>query len=360
MKKLALICLFALMVLGKNLFAQYHDANWVVSTGYDSVNNNTLIYFPPGIQTPQTSLTNGFIPFGYANANISDQHGNLLFVTNGINVYNSLYQIIPGCILQTPYVTLWSTIGLNRPHQFIFLPWPNDTNKYVLFYCVPELTAVSSGPCANGWGWLSTHLYYTVLDKTLNGGLGGVVSASNTALTDTLIHATGLAAVKHANGRDWWIVVKERCNNSFKKVLFTPSGVQYFGAQSIGPTMDENDAAVSNFSPDGNTYFQVRSDYNLLFYKFDRCTGLFFDPLSISSTLPEFYSAFSPNSRFLYRNGSFTPTDIASQYDLSLYYQPSGVQNSRRSVNPVIDSSSCYGGPAATASLACFPELDQR
>lgn len=351
------IILFALMVLGNHVFAQHHDANWVISTGYDSINNNTLVHFPPNGQAPQATLTTGYIPFLHTNANISDQNGNLLFITNGVDVYNRNYQVIPGCILQTGYTPFVANSGLNRNHQYLFLPWPNDTNKYVLFYCLPELQSITSGGCANGWGWLSTHLYYTILDKTLNNGLGGVVSSTNIALTDTLIHLTGLSAVKHANGRDWWLVVKENCNNSFKRVLFDPSGVQYVGAQGIGPTMMQFDGAVSNFSPNGTIYYQVKSDYKLSLYKFDRCTGLFSDPLHLnSSTYYEYMTVFSQNSRFLYRVANSQGINT-SQYDLSLYYQPNGVQNSRVLVDPVMDSISCNGTSFFTASAACFPEL---
>lgn len=106
--------------------------------------------------------------------------------------------------------------------------------------------------------------------------------------------------VKHANGRDWWLVVKENCNNSFKKVLFTPNGVQYIGSQNIGPTMGQFDAALSNFSPDGSTYFQSKSSFDLILYKFDRCSGLFADPLLLNSgSVYEFYHAFSQFQIFI-------------------------------------------------------------
>jgi hypothetical protein len=359
MRKISiLLFLFCVMILSKKNFAQYHDANWVISYGTDSINNNTLVYFPPGGQTPQVSLTNGYIPFLHTNANISDQHGNLLFITNGINIYNKLYQPIPGGIVQTGYTTMYAASGMNRPHQYLFLPWPGDTNLYVLFYCVPELNQITSGACANGWGWLSTHLYYTVLDKNMNGGLGGIVSANNIAFVDTLIHLTGLSAVKHANGRDWWLLTKENCNNAFKRVLFTPNGVQLVSSQNIGPMIFQLfDGGMANFSPDGTMYYQVRDDYNLNLFKFDRCTGLLSDRLALNSNgIAEFYSAFSPNSRFLYRGGS--PSGLTTlQYDLSLYYQPGGVQNSRRLINPPFDSSACDSSGPFTASAACAPEL---
>lgn len=346
------------MVLSKLVLGQYHDANWVVSTGYASLNHNTLINFPPSGQPPQVTLTNGYIPFAHTNANISDQNGNLLFITNGINIFNRLFQPILGGIVQTNYTSMVASQGLNRPHQYIFLPWPGDTNRYVLFYCVPELQTVSSGSCSNGWSWLSTHLYYTVLDKTLNGGFGGIVSANNIALIDTLVHFTGLSAVKHANGRDWWLVVKENCNNSFKKVLFTVIGVQSISAQSIGPPMTQFDFSIANFSPNGNLYFQTKFDYDLILYKFDRCSGLFSDPLQINSgTTPQSYSAFSPNSRFLYRSSGPGAGIFTAQYDLSLYSQPNGVQNSRILIDPNNDSISCSGQGPYTGSTACAPEL---
>lgn len=338
--------------------AQYHDANWVISSGVASQNNNCLIYFPLGGLSPQVSLTSGYIPFSYTNANISDQSGNLLFITNGISIFNRLYQPILGGIVQSSYTVMLASQGLNRPHQFIFLPWPGDTNRYVLFYCAPELPIVNSGPCANGLSWLSTHLYYTVLDKTLNGGLGGIVSANNIALDDTLINFTGLSAVKHANGRDWWLIVKENCNNSFKRVLFTTIGTQYIGAQSIGPQMGKFESAISNFSPDGSIYFQVLNNFELMLYKFNRCTGIFSDPLFLnSSPIFQSYSSFSPNSRFLYRSTNGQGVNTV-QYDLSLYYQLNGVQNSRKLINPTFDTSSCsniqsYG----SSSSACAPEL---
>lgn len=222
---------------------------------------------------------------------------------------------------------------------------------------MPELSIVSSGPCANGWGWLSTHLYYTVLDKTMNGGLGGIVSANNIAITDTLVHLAGLSAVKHANGRDWWLVVKENCNNAFKKVLFTPNGVQLNGAQNIGPQLGQFDGGVSNFSPDGTIYFQVRDDFNMVLYKFNRCSGLFSDPLLLNTgASAEFYSAFSPNSRFLYRAGD-NAGSVTAQYDLSLYYIPNGVKNSRLLIDPTFDSISCDSTTTYSASAACAPEL---
>lgn len=64
----------------------------------------------------------------------------------------------------------------------------------------------------------------------------------------------------------------------------------------------------------------------------------------------------SPNSRFLYR-GANSQSINTSQYDLSLYYLPNGVMNSRKLIDPTFDSIACNGFNPFTASAACFPEL---
>ncbi|MFN8154526.1 MAG: T9SS type A sorting domain-containing protein [Bacteroidia bacterium] len=337
--------------------AQYHDANWLVSSGYMGQGSNTLIHFPIGGGPPQISSTTGTIPFNYANASISDANGNFLFFSNGIDVFDRNYQVIPGCIIQTPYTIQWATAGLNRYNAGLFLPWPGDTNRYILFYCVPEIPIINTGSCPGGWTWLSNHLYYTVLDKSLNGGNGGIVSSNNIAYLDTLVFLNGLTAVKHGNGRDWWILTRERCSSNTNTILFTNFGIQQFFKQSIGPILNDGlKSAVSRFAPNGITLATAIDDTSIIFYKFDRCNGSLFDPI-VLNTSPngEVYSEFSPSSQFLYRNNP--PQGIqTTQYDLNQYYLPNGILNSRTYIDPVADTGNCGQG-VGSASSACMPSL---
>ncbi|MFN8154525.1 MAG: T9SS type A sorting domain-containing protein [Bacteroidia bacterium] len=337
--------------------AQRHDANWLVSSGYMGQGSNTLIHFPIGGGPPQISSTAGTIPFNYTNASISDAYGNFLFFSNGIDVFDRNYQVIPGCITQTPYTIQWASTGLNRPYADVFLPWPGDTNKYILFYCVPEIPLINTGMCPGGYGWLFSHLYYTVLDKSLNGGNGGIISANNIAYTDTLIHAGGLCVVKHANGRDWWVLTKERCSANFNTLLFTPAGVQQVFSQSIGPSFSNSlYGAVSRFSQDGTIVSVFMDDTLNVLYKFDRCNGILYDPQIINTTPNgEAYGEFSPNNRLLYRNCEPQGLQTA-QYDLNYYYQPSLLLSNRKYIDPVVDTGDCGQG-VGTASSACSPSL---
>ena len=357
MRRIILIFEFVFMVLSMELNAQYHDANWLVSSGYMGQGSNTLIHFPIGGGPPQISSTTGTIPFNYANASISDANGNFLFFSNGIEVFDKNYQIIPGCITQTPYTIQMAAVGLNRYNAGLFLPWPDDTNKYILFYCVPEVPVINTGSCPGGYGWLFSHLYYTVLDKSLNGGSGGKVSANNSVYIDTLVHLGGLAAVQHANGRDWWVLTKQRCSSNFNILLFTPSGIQQTFVQSVGQSMSSGlNFSVARFSHDGSTLIISSDDTIMNLYKFDRCNGVLYDP-QIVNTSPkgEIYTEFSLNSRLLYKNSEPQGLQTA-QYDLNFYYQPITFLNNRKYIDPVIDTASCGQG-AGSASSACFPSL---
>lgn len=356
MKKYFVLLLF--IILSRLCTAQDYDVNWLISSSHDStLPFNTFVHFPPGGGAPQFSITTGHIGFNYSNACISDEHGNFLFSSNGLNVYDKLYQKITGAIIWTPQTQPLQNMGLNRTHSSFFLPWPDDTNRYVLVYSIPEITSVNSGPCSGGWGQLATHVYYTILDKNLNGGLGGIVTASNVAVTDTLAHFFGLTACKHANGRDWWIFAKERCTNAFDRILLTPAGFQFQGKQYVGPVITAGDGANCGFSNDGNYMYNIVSDTVTYLYKFDRCTGLFMDTISLRIPWPgEFYSAFSSNSKVLYRTAGNMSTNT-SQYDLTKWNQPGGVLGSRLLIDPVVDTLSCSNYPIGSGNSACFPKL---
>ena len=356
MQRLRLILIF--LILSRTISAQDYDINWLITSGHDStLYFNTFVQFPIGGGSPQFSTTSGHIPFNYSNACISDEHGNFLFSSNGLNVYNKTYQKIAGAIISTPQTQNLQHMGLNRTHSSFFLPWPDDTNRYVLIYSIPELTSVSSGPCAGGWGNLATHVYYTILDKNLNGGMGGIITASNIAVTDTLAHIFGLTACKHANGRDWWIFAKERCTNGYDRFLLTPGGIQFTGKVFAGPVITVSDAAISGFSNNGNYMYNIVNDTVCYLYKFDRCAGTFLDTTSLRIPWPgEFYSAFSQNSEILYRAAGNSGTNT-SQYDLTKWNQPGGVLASRLLIDPVVDTVTCTNQSPGSGSAAGHPKL---
>jgi hypothetical protein len=72
-------------------------------------------------------------------------------------------------------------------------------------------------------------LYYAVVDMSLDGGLGGLVGASS-IYPDTIpllrMSSERVAAVKHCNGRDWWLLGRSADSNTWYAWPITPDGIQ--------------------------------------------------------------------------------------------------------------------------------------
>ena len=145
---------------------------------------------------------------------------------------------------------------------------------------------------------------------TLDGGLGGIVSGQKDvhAVNDTLFQGW-ITACKHANGRDWWLVVHKWYSDLFYKFLITPTGVSSPISQNIGQVMMPSDGlrdfdirGQASFSPDGSQYAMAGQSNILHLFDFDRCSGMFSNPriANIDTTDRVRSLSFSPNSRYIY------------------------------------------------------------
>ncbi|MBK9638920.1 MAG: T9SS type A sorting domain-containing protein [Bacteroidetes bacterium] len=198
------------------------------------------------------------------------------------------------------FVNDWSN-GLIIPYANVFLPFPGDSNKYVLVHHSAEF---------NGQYYPVLELMYSVVDLTLDNGLGEVVSKNNLMLSDTL--NWGIGACKHANGRDWWMVVQKDMSDEIRMALLTPDGVFDYGSQHLGVVPSQGNVAQLTFSQDGTkfgytSYSQNSIDSCFTFIAdFDRCAGLFTNT-RVFNFYPSGYLwgfSFSPNSNFAYANTS--------------------------------------------------------
>ena len=233
------------------------------------------------------------IDFGRTSANITDMEGHLLFSTNGAYIANVTGDtMFNGSGLNPSMYTSWWPVGLHIAQGCLILPKPSTPGIYYLFH--GTIDDLSSS--------LSHHLYLTSIDMSLDSGLGGVLSKNEILIADTLNEGR-ITAVRHANGRDWWVFCFKANTNIHYRLLLTPSGVSVNGTQAIGEvrTPDHGQAC---FSPDGSryAYYSGFGTADLDIFNFDRCTGLFSNPVNIniddSNSLGGV--AFSPNGRFLY------------------------------------------------------------
>ncbi len=232
------------------------------------------------------------IDFRRTNANISNDSGNLLFSTNGAYLANATGDtLLNGTGLNPSWYTSQFPEGLHLSQSCLILPKPAELGVYYLIH----------GTLDNVPGPNALFLYQTTVDMSLDGGLGGVVSKNQVLISDAL-NTGRVTAVRHANGRDWWVFCHKVNTNSFYRLLVSPAGVALDGTQSIG-IVRPPDNGQATFSPDGSRFaYYWGEDEDLEIFDFDRCTGLFSDPVHILIDDANSMGgvAFSPNSRYLY------------------------------------------------------------
>ena len=337
---------------------QYHDAKWVLCDGYNNFWNNVILDFNNS-QAPQVQIASTYVPMLGENTSVSDSVGNLLFFTNGTRLFDRNLNFMPGGILIPPLDTNGMYSGLAQRQGCMFLPWPDDTNKYVLLHTTKELALPQTYPGFIPYH-LPRHLYMTVLDKSMNGGLGGIVNINQIIVLDTLTNwGGGLSVTKHANGRDWWILVKKHYKNKFYKFLLTPSGIQSMGFQLIGLDNQARHLDYYSFSPNGsvlagNIAFSAYA-HDIVLFNFDRCTGvlsnhqIIFNPNNPNHGCEDL--DFSPNSRYLYA----TERVKIFQYDLQNINIAGAVQSTRVVVADTAFSSVTCDPPSTTTVKIQYP-----
>jgi hypothetical protein len=283
-----------------NGYAQMYGAQWVLS------NNTSTLDFRVDTVALDTIPGNS-MPMILTDANICDTAGNLLYYSNGFYVAGSNGEALMNGDTLSPCLyteqTYWQ--GLNLPQAALFLPMPGNSRYFHLFHFSED---TFNRP---------NTIYHSVIDKDANFGLGAVIEKNVSILKlqgTKILRGGGMTACKHANGRDYWIVMGGSDNNEFYKFLLTPDTILGPFIQNIGPAFTSSaDIAYSKFSQDGSKYVTSCYEGLVLVMDFDRCSGDFSNPLTIfnnastdTSTLISgcVSEEFSPNNRFLYvRNG---------------------------------------------------------
>jgi hypothetical protein len=299
--------LFSLSSIAIN--AQKHDYVWV--TGDDNETSDSITGFGGSLidfnQVPvNTKFNKRDLNMYTCNASICDTSGKLMFYTNGCDIAGSDDEILEngGVINPGDFRTLWCiTFAEGHPgrQSEIILPLPDSMGVYYLFH-KRFLTGTSYSPC--------DMLFKSIVDMNLNNGKGSVVSKNIPLLADTLSH-TDLVAVKHANGKDWWLLTPRRNSNQFYIFKFTKDGIVDTMTQTIGVKVNPSGAAINEdkgqmvFTPDGTKLIRTARYAPVMIYDFDRETGLFtnFDTIHFDygdQYVGEVGCAVSPSGQYLY------------------------------------------------------------
>ncbi|MCC6459499.1 MAG: T9SS type A sorting domain-containing protein [Saprospiraceae bacterium] len=199
-----------------------------------------------------------------------------------------------------------------NPGGALAIPWPDSPSLYLLF--ISDYEGIKFPTPPEYWSGASTHLFYHVIDMTRDSGLGAVVSKHHLLIADTMAR-NSIEACRHANGRDWWVLVPVSRSNCYYISLVTPMGVQPAKLLCTGVAWNEWETGQSFFTPDRKKFIRYNHQNGIHLYDFDNATGLLLEEQVIKMndySANSVGASVSPNSRFLY----ISMVDWLFQFDL--------------------------------------------
>lgn len=302
MTPMKLSALLVAALCATSLLAQHENDKWYFGTnaGLDFTSGS-----PVSISGGQTSVYEG-------TAVLSDENtGNLKFYTDGMTVWNSNHQQMPnGFGLNGHTSSTQSALIVRQP----------TTNLYIIF---------TTGS-AVGYNGGYAGLCYSVVDMSLNSGLGDVTVKNQVLLTQA---TEKLTAVRHPHCDSYWVIAHGWNSDAFYAypVNFLGVGtpvVSNTGSvhQDVGSGNNSEAIGYMRASNNGtklalNTFIEMNT---VELFDFNPQAGLVSNGVVID-TYPVSYNTgpyglcFSPDDTRLYvSNNSIANSNALYQYDLTL------------------------------------------
>jgi hypothetical protein len=305
--KLHYLFIFILLLSANKINAQFTNNFWVFgdSCGINWTNTTTPSIFKTNSKGRGTFVTlsdsSKLLNYAFTRSNNAASNTTLLF-----NQYNDT--VVNGIDI----------VGEAWYHELIFLPVEGSDSLVYLF------SIGVTGSSLFG-------LYYTLINYKANND-SGVVIQKNVQL-NTFPAFDGLTAVRHGNGRDWWLVFQRwysplgaGSTNDYYLYMISPSGITPSIVQYIGPTHDTN-AGQLFINNVGDKIGIVSFTGLFSIFNFDRCSGVLSNPITIENErvagFPYYTSGvFSPDDTKVYVTAYTHPNglgflDTLYQYDLT-------------------------------------------
>jgi gliding motility-associated-like protein len=261
------IFILLLNFISAYVFAQRQTQNWYFGR------NAGLSFATP----PPAALTNGALNTFEGCATFSDDQGNLLFYTDGINVYNKNHQRMPNGVglLGNP----------SSAQSGIIVPNGSSTTKYYIF-------TVDAEGGGNG-------LRYSEVDLSLDGGLGDVMAGTkNTPLFSPAEEK--IAAVRHPTITGaFWVIAHGFNNNRFYSYLVNGNVIGSPVISNIGATASGGWGYLA-ISPNGSRLACAYRNQGFELYDFNSNSGVVSNPLLLNNQTGCYGVSFSPNNSILY------------------------------------------------------------
>lgn len=241
----SILALVLMLLINQNSYAQKEAYKWYVPNyiGIDFTFTNS----------PQFFTCNAIGNSGNGVTSICDPNGNLICYSDGGNVRATCFNTMPNGS---------AIAGSAGSQNTLLIKQPGNNNLYYL-------VAASNGG-----------LIYSIIDINVSStntalGTGSVVVLN--AIVPTPYYLEGkVAATKHCNGTDVWIMTREEgsnINGTFNSFLLTSTGIQTAVVTSTGViNSGTNHSEGMKFSPYGD-YFAYGGTFGPYLFQFNKATG---------------------------------------------------------------------------------------
>jgi hypothetical protein len=292
-----------------------HGLQWIFGVGATKANFRASD--PPSLDT--LYLTNGTVPAGIISSgysNICDTNGEFQFYTSGYFVFRKDGYPMHGLTYNN------TPLGEKYAKKFY------DLNDQISI-CLPKagstyyvISGAMSDAAFDEWeagGFLRIKnrldvLNYAVVDMAANDGYGAIQSRNTIIDRNKWFAVERMTAVRHGNGRDWWLVKPHKSKMQLYTYLVTANGISFWDSATHSADLTDSLGwrGQCTFSPDG-AHFAMATDYgyfphNMYTFDFDRCAGKFSNYHKLVVPVTEdgpprdaVYSVcYSPDSKLLY------------------------------------------------------------
>ncbi|MES2622764.1 MAG: T9SS type A sorting domain-containing protein [Bacteroidota bacterium] len=230
---------------------------------------------------------------------ISDTSGQLLFYTDGDSVWNRTHQVMSnGTGLMGDF---------SSTNSALIVPRPGNMNQYYLFTSDDVIVGTDG-------------YRYSIVDITLNGGLGDVTSVKNQLLYAPCTEK--LQAVTNSDSSGYWLLTHEKNTNRFVSYEITSAGLSAPVISAVGSVFTTfKGAGCMAFSPNGTRLAMAMTDSDSIeMFDFNTASGMVTNCMALGSVNPTlnpyvYGISFSPNSSKLYVSES--KNQRIFQFDLS-------------------------------------------
>ncbi len=290
MNKIYILTFTALLIHTQTLMAQPETYRWYFGM-------NAGLDFNSGVPVP---VTDGAMNQVEGCSSIADSTGALLFYTDGVTVYTRQHTAMPNS------GDLMGDISSTQSAQIV--PHPGNASLYYIFTADAD-----GGP--DGFR-------YSMVDLTLNGGLGDV-SVKNILLKNNPTEK--ITAVGNADGTGIWVMTHDWGTDAFYAYLVTAAGLDTTPVISNTGTVHsfsnfQHCYGQMKFSPNGQKLaLGIGYQYMYELFDFDNSTGIVSHPITFNTGYTSYGLEFSADNTKMYTTRFDNLNDVyyLDQFDLS-------------------------------------------